>query len=647
MSLRLKISLILIAIISFYGLTTAYVQQEIFVQRFAEHEDAAAVMRLKTITRALEDETKVVDDLSKRWAYWDDSRDFMLGNDVASFTRANLHPDALERQGIDLLFFLEPSDGLIQRVKWSFLCDPDTREALGLKSFPTEAFTSSNPLLALIEHVGDDLNPDKPLAGLLETEHPSPLIVSIRPIRGTKRGTSEAGVLILGRFASPSLMDRLIEGSAISFHSRLEANPQGMEELSREQWAEITGSHERPHLEKSANHVDAYSSFPNIFGRPEMVIKARIDRDIMFVGGTALEFGLLSNLAGGFIVLLALTWLLQRTILTPLSQLTQHAVQVGLGKKPDQPLSNGRRDEIGTLAREFNRMLEKLDYTRQILVDTARTAGKSEIAAGILHNVGNLLNSVNLSAAMIAESTDEMSIDDLRVICDALEENADNLGHYLSHDRRGRHVQPFLKAISQQLQEKRNKLHSEVHGLIAGIDQICDLIKSQQAFAVKATLEGSCQISAAVEEAIHISGQATKLDQDLEVIKEFSNLPDVVLDRHRLLEALVSIIQNARQALLSSTKKPILFVAVQRIDDRIQIVIEDNGHGIAEEDIPQIFNPGFTTKTTGQGYGLHFAAIAIDELGGSIHLERVTDGSGARFVISLPLRQAALEREIA
>lgn len=208
-------------------------------------------------------------------------------------------------------------------------------------------------------------------------------------------------------------------------------------------------------------------------------------------------------------------------------------------------------------------------------------------------------------------------------------------------------MQPFLKAIAQQLHEKRSKLHSEVAGLLAGMDQICDLIKSQQAFAVKASLEDSCQISAAVEEAIRISGQATKLDQDLKVIEDFSDLPEVVLDKHRLLEALVSIIQNARQSMLSSTGNSVLAVAVRRVDDRVQIVIEDNGKGIAEEDIPKIFNPGFTTKPTGQGYGLHSAAIAIDELGGSIHLERVAEGSGARFVISLPLRQPTLEKEIA
>lgn len=647
MSLRLKISLILVAVVSLYGLTTAYVQQKIFIERFAHHEDSEAIQKLESTAEALERETKAVDDLSKGWAYWDDSREFMLGNDVERFTRSSLHPEALERHGIDLLFFLEPSDGVIQRVRWSFLCDPDTREPINLNSFPTEAFTTSHPLLALLEHAGDDEDPGSSSAGLIETDHPSPLIVSIRPIRGTERGTSEAGVLILGRFACASLMERLTEGSAISFQSNRNAGQQGVEPMSQELLADITGSYETPHLEKSKERIDAYSTYPNIFGRPEMIIKARVDRDFMVMGGTALDFGLISNLAGGFVVLLVLTWLLQRTVLTPLSQLTQHAVQVGLGEKRGQSLSCDRQDEIGTLGREFDRMLEKLEQTRQVLVETARTAGKSEIASGILHNVGNLLNSVNLSAAMIAESTEEMSIDDLRAICDALEENADNLGHYLSHDRRGRHVQPFLKAIAQQLHEKRSKLHSEVAGLLAGMDQICDLIKSQQAYAVKASLEDSCQISAAVEEAIRISGQATKLDQDLKVIEDFSDLPEVVLDKHRLLEALVSIIQNARQSMLSSTGNSVLAVAVRRVDDRVQIVIEDNGKGIAEEDIPKIFNPGFTTKPTGQGYGLHSAAIAIDELGGSIHLERVAEGSGARFVISLPLRQPTLEKEIA
>jgi len=70
----------------------------------------------------------------------------------------------------------------------------------------------------------------------------------------------------------------------------------------------------------------------------------------------------------------------------------------------------------------------------------------------------------------------------------------------------------------------------------------------------------------------------------------------------------------------------------------------DNGIGIPPENMGRIFNHGFTTRDSGHGFGLHSAALAAQELGGSLRAESDGPGRGATFVLELPLAPAAAAR---
>ena len=203
----------------------------------------------------------------------------------------------------------------------------------------------------------------------------------------------------------------------------------------------------------------------------------------------------------GLAILLGLLFTLNVVVLRPIKALTDHAVRTGQAENFRAKFGLERDDEIGTLGTAFDEMMAKLEHARSALVETARTAGMSEIATGILHNVGNVLNSVNISASLVSQRVEGLCIDDLERLSEVLTENKDDLATFLQDDPRGQHIQPFLSAVVEQLAEEQKSIRGEVHSLTDGIDHICELIKSQQSFAKGTKLIEPTDLSERLDEA--------------------------------------------------------------------------------------------------------------------------------------------------
>jgi signal transduction histidine kinase len=287
-------------------------------------------------------------------------------------------------------------------------------------------------------------------------------------------------------------------------------------------------------------------------------------------------------------------------------------------------------------------MLEKLAKSRAQVVKTARLAGMSQIASGVLHNVGNVLNSVNISASTVAQRLETMSLEELRRIDTILEDKKDVLPDFIRDDPKGKHLQPFIHALTTQLGQERDSILAEVSSLNDGIDHICELIKSQQSYAIKADLVEPLDLGEKMDEAFEITGTAIAVDPDIQVVREYEALPEVMLDRHRLAEVLVNLIQNARQAMEEAGTNPkrLTLCVAGHGDERVRLEVRDNGPGIEPENITRIFNLGFTTRKVGHGYGLHTAANAAVEMGGTLTARSDGAGHGATLVLELPLRVA-------
>ena len=569
---------------------------------------------------------------------------------MEAFEKSNLQRKTLKNLGIDLLFFLSHSDdeNAGRRVVWHTIIDHENDQELRLRDFPTGEFQPRHPLLVKKEWLKSiqEVRRDEQVVverrsdrsvGILLTER-GPLLVSVRPVMDSRGQGPQRGTVILGRFLSQDLDADLTQRTAVDFDFwQLD----GRSELPAEVSAlidQVTSS-TRPVFDPGDDLLRVYRTFPDFRNRPGLLLRANVTREITNAGLTAVSSNLILSLAGGLFVLLSvLMALLQRIVLAPLTKLTRHAVEIGRKENFKAKLAMERSDELGALSSEFDDMMSKLEKARTALTDTARAAGMSEIATGILHNVGNVLNSVNVSAALVARKLDEMSVADLRQVVGVLEEHGDDLATFIGEDPKGKHLQPFLSALSSQLCDERSSIADEMGALSQGVEHICDLIKSQQSYALKTDMKEEVSLADRLDEALSITEQALSLDPRLEVVREYEALPEVLVDKHRLLEILVNLIQNALQAMEEGGDEKRLSLRVTRDGaDHVLLQVADTGVGITSDALVKVFHLGYTTKAGGHGYGLHTAANATTELGGSLDAHSDGEGRGAVFTLRLPL----------
>jgi len=304
-------------------------------------------------------------------------------------------------------------------------------------------------------------------------------------------------------------------------------------------------------------------------------------------------------------------------------------------------------DEIDALERSLASLGSQLEAARRPLADAARKVGASEIATGILHNVGNVLNSVNISTSLVSQRVDGLSVEDLERLAAAIRDHKDDLAAFLTQDPRGQHIEPFLSALVTQLGEEQQAIRSEIDSLAEGIEHICELVKSQQRFAKGAALPEPTDLAERFDDALRITQRVHGVDESLVVIRRFEDVGAVRVDRHRLLEILVNLLQNARQAMARSDGPRELTLEIESSDgDRVRLAVADTGVGIEADNLERIFQMGFTTREDGHGFGLHSSATAARELGGELLAESDGEGRGARFVLHLPTAPPGSETEL-
>jgi len=629
MSLRPKIVLTLLTVMTLYALTDWAIKSLTIGPSFHDLEEREAKKDVTRIQEAIDHEIEVLHDLCLSWSERDDTYEYVEQPNEA-YVRNNLSATHLRNNRVDLLFVC----ALDGRVVWHAITDPDTDEPVSLRLFPTGWLDTRHVLLNWLLDAQSDSR-----CGLLLTDHKA-MLVSARPIRRFDGGQTR-GAVIIGRFLSDGLRADLSEQTKVQFDywqldGRSELGPQEREVLD-----EVTSS-TQAYVVPAKDVLHVYSTFGDIQRRPNFLIRADVPREISGRGSSALRYALLSMIAACLIILLALLGLLQKIVLTPLSMLTRHAVRIGETEDFRAKLRLARGDELGILSREIDNMMERLEHARAELVKTARTAGMSEIATGILHNVGNVLNSVKVSASVVSERVRELAVGDLQKLTETLEKHEGDLAGFLSQEDRGQHMLGFLRAIHEHIVEQRTAVSEESSNLVAGIDHICELIKSQQNYVGRSDLVEVTSVIERIEEAVGITEKALVHDPGLAVVREFGDVPDVLVDRHKLLEILVNLIQNARQAMCETLDEPrVLTLRSWTTDEKVVIEVSDTGEGIPAQNLVKVFALGFTTKEKGHGYGLHTCANAAKEMGGTLTAHSEGTHRGATFRLELPLRLAS------
>jgi signal transduction histidine kinase len=301
-----------------------------------------------------------------------------------------------------------------------------------------------------------------------------------------------------------------------------------------------------------------------------------------------------------------------------------------------------RRARIESAHAETERIVQErtaeLTTAHHQLLEASHEAGRAEVATYVLHNVGNVLNSVNVSAEMVATKVRGLRIVELKKAAGLLRENAADLPSFLTQDPRGQKLPGYLTHLAENLAEPQRALLEEVESLRKNIEHIKEVVATQQTYARRSGVLETFSPIELVEDAIRINS-AGFIRHEVNVHREYDDVPPIITDRHKALQIIVNLLGNAKYALSDKGPDRQLVVRVAPSGDNgVTIAVIDNGEGIPPENLIRIFQHGFTTKKDGHGFGLHSSALAAKELGGKLTAHSDGVGRGAVFTLELPLQ---------
>jgi PAS domain S-box-containing protein len=305
------------------------------------------------------------------------------------------------------------------------------------------------------------------------------------------------------------------------------------------------------------------------------------------------------------------------------------------------PLRNKDGRIIGTfgISKDITAIKEteaQLEQVHGQLLETSRQAGMAEIATNVLHNVGNVLNSVNVSASLVVDSVKKSKVANLAKVAAMLREHEHDLGTFITSDTKGRQLPAYPGQLAEQFLTDQTTTFRELDLLVKNIEHIKDIVSMQQSYARVAGVKEVINVRELVEDCLHMNAAALGR-HGVEVVREFADVPLINIDKHKVLQVLVNLIRNAKHACQDSARADrLLTVRVADGDGRIKISVMDNGVGISPENLTRIFSHGFTTRKDGHGFGLHSGALAAKEMGGSLSVQSDGPDKGANFTLELP-----------
>jgi len=287
------------------------------------------------------------------------------------------------------------------------------------------------------------------------------------------------------------------------------------------------------------------------------------------------------------------------------------------------------------------RTQKQLEKTHQEMMTVSRQAGMSEVATGVLHNVGNVLNSVNVSATLVADRLAEFNLTNLAQAAKMLRDHSKDLGQFLTTDPKGKQLPEYLSQLASHLSSEQHSLIKEIGFVKSRIDHIKEIVATQQRYGRVVGLAEKVRLPDLVEDVLRI--HASELAQkQVQIHREYEpGLPEILLDKHKALQILINLLSNAKHSCIESGhKERQVTISITNGDDRLRVAVSDNGVGIPTGNLKQIFNHGFTTrKNGGHGFGLHSGALAAKEMGGALTAASDGPGMGATFTLEIPFKR--------
>jgi signal transduction histidine kinase len=364
---------------------------------------------------------------------------------------------------------------------------------------------------------------------------------------------------------------------------------------------------------------------------------------------------------------------LRSEVVGSILRLSHSVQQVPKEQNCEPRFRGGRDDDIGQLGNSINELLaviesqnvsiralrERLEQSstehrkadaevarlnRELMLNS-RQARMAEVATGVLHNVGNVLNSINVSATLVGNRLRQSRVSNLGKALGLLREHRSNLAGFLTNDSKGKMLPAYLETLTDHLAAEQAEMSREMESLGKNVEHVKEIVTMQQNYARLCGVSETLQISELVQDAIRMNLGAFER-HGVTIVQEFAEVPPVTVDKHKVLQILINLMRNAKYAMdeQAPAEKRLTIGISGGGKGHVVVSMRDNGIGIAPDNLPRIFAHGFTTKRDGHGFGLHSGALAAREMGGRLTASSEGIGKGAVFCLELPVAPAELEQ---
>ena len=297
-------------------------------------------------------------------------------------------------------------------------------------------------------------------------------------------------------------------------------------------------------------------------------------------------------------------------------------------------------EKTGLLEQEIEerkRVQAEVDRVHRELVMASRLAGMAEVATGVLHNVGNVLNGVNVLASLIVTHVQKSKVSSVSKLASLFGEHRHDLGTFMTENANGQQISGYVERLAGHLADEQSSLLEKVKTITDNVQHIKEIVAMQQSYARIGGVLEQISLQDIVEDSLRMHHEAMAR-HGIKIVREFEGVPRVTVDRNKVLQILFNLLANAKYACEAGIQSPKqVTVRICQSNGCVHVSVADNGFGIAPENLPKIFTQGFTTRRGGHGFGLHSSILAAQELGGSLHVQSSGLGLGAVFTLKIPV----------
>jgi sensor domain CHASE-containing protein len=616
MKIRPKVFALLLGLFAVLSAGLFFVQETILLPSFAELERQAAMTDMERVAFAIRDELDQLEISARDWGNWANTYAFLQDHNSA-YLDENLNADGMKGLKINALAFI----GLDGKFIWAAGLALDSDEPLDIDLITRGALPEGHPWRTV-------LRSGRLQTGLLKTSQGT-MLAALAPVLNGKGAGPHRGMVLFGRLLTAKELELIATRAQV----RLSIAPVPNVASSH-------GSSAATTLVETESTTIVSRNFLDVAGMPVLTVRIDVPRTISARGRETATYATLFLVGVGFVLLLVLIAGLNRLVLDPISRMTRHVLAIGQSDDLTARLELKRTDEFGELAGQCDRMVARLADARRRLVDQSFDAGIAEMSSGMLHNIGNAMTPLSIRMALLQERLRTAPAADIEMVLAELDRGAGD-------PLRKAELEELLHLASRELARAIGSAQADVDAMTQQTTAIQKSLAEQMQFSRSGPVHETVRLPELVSQSAEILPDAVRQRLAIEIDDSLAAVGAVRIARTTLQQVFQNLILNAaesRRAAGPDRGRLRVSAAVEAEAEgrRLRIRFTDDGVGIAAQDLPRIFEKGFSTKSrdTHFGIGLHWCANAVNALGGTIRAASLGPGTGATIELLVPLQPA-------